>query len=94
KGRRGVFISREFPFAESKIKEFTIRNRMVFGSSLDETSAEDFFRELGPDDIAKVANSFPLDYVIVEVPFAQKFQQFTPVWSNSNLKVYSVKDFN
>lgn len=94
KGRRGVFISREFPFAESKIKEFTIRNRMVFGSRLDDTSAEAFFRKLGPEDFAKVASSYPLDYVIVEAPFAQKFQQFTPVWSNSNLKVYSVKDFN
>ena len=90
-GRRPVFIAREFPFVESEIKEHTMRQRLAYGSKIKGAEGIAFFRALSPEDYVQMAESYPLDYIVVEAKYSTAFEEYTPVWSNNSLKVYSLK---
>ena len=91
-GRRPVFISKEFPFVESKIEEYTDRRRLAFGSKLGELQGIEFYRTLTPQDFSEMAENYPLDYIVIEAEYAAVFENITPVWSNRILKVFSLSD--
>jgi hypothetical protein len=91
-GNRQVFIAKEFPFVESKIEEYIKRYRMAYGSKLSGLQGEEYFRELTPADFIEMKKKYPLDYIVVEAKYAANLSEYTPVWSNKNLKVFSLTD--
>ena len=91
-GRRPVFIAREFPFVESEIREHTIRQRLAYGSKIKGPEGIAFYRALSPEDYVEMTESYSLDYIVIEAKYSTAFEEYTPVWSNNNLKVYSIKD--
>lgn len=91
-GKRPVFISREFPFVESEIYEHTMRQRLAFGSKFSGLEDIAFYRTRTPRDFKEMADYYPLDYIVVEAEHSASFDQYEPVWSNSNIKAFALED--
>lgn len=92
-GRRGVFISDEFPFTEDYIAEYGERFNLMFGSRQEERFGRSFYRSLLPEDFKKISKKYQLDYIVIEQQFSSAFEAYHPVWKNHRHRIYSVKDF-
>jgi hypothetical protein len=90
-GRRGVFISDEFPFTEEFIVEYTERRKSMYGSLQKDSNGIDFYRELRPKDFIEISKKYQLDYILIENGFETEFANNTPVWKNNKHSLYSVK---
>lgn len=91
-GERAVTVGKEFPFAESEIKEFHARYTSLYGSQQKGMNWVEHFRTLKPKDFLSVSKKYGLDYVILEREFAINFKENVPVWTNNKLYIYSVED--
>ena len=91
-GRRGVFASMEFPFVESKIKEYTDRYIMAYGSKRNSLSGVKFYRSLDSKDFAAMSEEYQLDYFIIENEYSGKFDHIRPVWKGNRTSIYAIKD--
>lgn len=65
---------------------------MAYGSKLGRLQGNDYFRVLTPVDFVEMGKRYPLDYIVVEAKFSSGFNEYTPVWSNDILKVFSLTD--
>ncbi len=93
-GRRGVFISDEFPFTEKFSVEYAERRKSIYGSFQNDTNGIDFYRELQPKDFIEISKKYQLDYILIENGFDSEFANNTPVWKNNRHSLYSIKSLS
>ncbi|WP_281541804.1 hypothetical protein [Maribacter aestuarii] len=93
-GRRGVFVSDEFPFAEQYIAEYGERWKMIFGSRYQESHGIDFYRNLKPNDFLEISKKYQLDYILIENKFNYAFEKYIPIWKDKKNSIYSVQSFS
>lgn len=99
---RSIFTGNGFPFREDDFEMYDDKRFLVFGSPEDWKKNDDgawdgikinnFYRSLGPADFVKVSLRYPLDYVIIEKNFSDKFYKYSPVFENDNIKIYRITD--
>lgn len=101
--KRGVFFGNGFPFTEDGFLENDARKSLIFGLEdqknklfpgvplLDKSTY--FYRSLTPKDFYNIKSSYQLDYIILESSFDKPFSRYTPVFSDKNINVYKVSDF-
>ncbi|WP_373072316.1 hypothetical protein, partial [Zeaxanthinibacter enoshimensis] len=92
-GKRSVLISKEFPFAESRITEHVERYTTVYGSRLNKISEIQYFRSLKPVDWKNIAEQYELDYLLIEKNYSDSFNSLTPVWEEGDWQIFALKDF-
>lgn len=92
-GKRNVLISKEFPFAESRIKEHAERYTAVYGSRLNRISEIQYFRSLKPEDWKNIAEQYGLDFLLIEKDYSDSFNSLTPVWEEGDWQIFALKDF-
>ena len=91
-GRRGVFVSDEFPFAEPTILEYIDRYRMMYGIRNNEPFGIDYYRRLRPKDFIEISKKYPLDYILIDNSFNSEFKGNIPVWNDNRNSIYEVKN--
>ena len=91
-GRRAVFISDEFPFAEQFIAEYGERRKMIYGSRKEGTFGLDFYRSLKPRDFIEISKKYQLDYILIENGFESEFNGNQPVWKNQRHSIYRLEN--
>lgn len=101
-GRRAIFIGNGFPFNESSFIEHEQRRALLYGSKDQVANIEGtwlgekyskFFRSHSPAYFKQINETHRLDYVVIEAEYGSAFENYTPVFQNSNFKIFSVKDF-
>ena len=92
-GNRSIFISKEFPFSESKIEEFGDRYSKMFGSIKTQKIGISYYRALTPENFVKIAQKHQLDYVIIERKFSTAFQNYLPSWKDNKVLIFAINDF-
>ncbi len=99
---RAIFSGNGFPFREDEFKAFDERRSLLFGTPVDwkeidggstHIKSNVFFRRLTPTDFANISHQYQLDYVIIEPTFSEAFSEYTPVYSDTIMRIYKVSDF-
>lgn len=99
--QRAVFTGNGFPFREDDFFEYNTRKFLVFGSpdnwikmggSLNGVKTKIFYRSLTPQDFIRISHMYKLDYVIVENDFSDKFNFYTSVYQNNDVKIFKIVD--
>ena len=100
---RSVFNGVGFPFNEKYFEEFQARKDITYGS-FEEIQRlngdwigekhQNFFRNLTPKDFLSLLNNYKVDYIIIEKRYNQNFKEFTPFFSNEEVEIYEIDQFN
>lgn len=99
---RSVFSGNGFPFREDDFAEFDARRELLYGEPNDwqalegasiQINSNTYFRSLTPSDLSRISEEYRLDYVIIEPMFSEAFQEYSPVFTDDNIYIYSVNDF-
>lgn len=100
---RSVFNGVGFPFNEKYFEEFQVRKNLTYGSfeeiqqlngSWIGEKHQNFFRTLTPEDLLSISNNYKVDYIIIEKKFNQNYKEFTPLFSNEEIEIYRIDQFN
>jgi|GEM_PF-1976532 len=97
---RAVLVGNGFPFREDSFVEYNRRKNLLFGSYEQwskmpggewlDIKMKNYFRSLSSKDFIEISKLYKLDYVIIEKDFYQNFLVETPVFENSQYKIYQV----
>ncbi len=90
-GKRNVVVSKEFPFAESKIEEHSNRYKSFYGSRQEGEQGLAYFREITPKKWQSLAGLYSIDYIVIETNYDQAFKNIKPVWEDGSLKIFSIQ---
>jgi hypothetical protein len=100
---RGVFFGNGFPFSENYFLEYERRKVLVSGNSQTLRSIPgawigekyaNFYRSLTPEDFVKIAREFPLQWVVIEKRYSDKFVNCEISFESSAIRVYKVNALN
>jgi len=100
---RSVFNGIGFPFNEKYFEEFQDRKNLTYGSFEDVQllkgswigeKHQNFFRNLTPMDFLSLSEKYKVDYITIEKKYNQNFKEFTPLFSNEEVEIYRIDQFN
>ena len=100
---RAIFSGNGFPFSPDDFVAFNTRRALLYGSpedwatmsgNSDRIKSDNFYRRLTPSDFARIAVTYPLDYVIIESSFSENFASYTPLFTSADIRIYRVNDFS
>lgn len=96
---RAIFIGNGFPFSEKYMQEYAERHSMVYGGSAaikgfpgswaGEKYAN-FYRSLAPEDFINIERVFPLNWVVIESSYSDKFEDCKSSLTSNKYKIFSL----
>lgn len=100
---RSVFNGIGFPFNEKYFEEFQDRKNLTYGSFEEIQKLNGdwigekhqmFFRNITPRGFSLLSDKYKVDYIIIEKNHSQNFKDFTPLFSNEEIEIYRIDQFN
>jgi hypothetical protein len=101
--KRGIYAGHAFPFNESNMIEFCIRDQFLYGSNFERAalrgtwigqSITNVYRSRTAENFIFFADKYPLDFVVVEKGFDKQLSlRAPPIFSGDGFNVYSISEF-
>lgn len=94
--QRPVFTGNGFPFNEKYFEEHQRRRELLYGQHKNAPvgqTAEYLFNFKTSKELFEISKKDKLDYVIIRQEYSGGFEQFNPLFSNKNVIIFKVSDF-